>query len=155
MLKQIFSVLALCCGVLCANAAVQYMTVEQKSGEKFSFLLKDKPVVTYKDGALVVNGSATTSYAIEGLRNYHFTEGNETEVKEEVANVLRVVNRDDNSLSLENAPAGVKVTLVSVNGIVVATSKVDLDGTATILLPSEKGVYVLTIGNQSFKIVRK
>ncbi|MBP5455786.1 MAG: hypothetical protein J6Y37_04755 [Paludibacteraceae bacterium] len=155
MLKQIFSVLALCCGVLCANAAVQYMTVEQKSGEKFSFLLKDKPVVTYKDGALVVNGSATTSYAIEGLRNYHFTEGNETEVKEEVANVLRVVNRDDNSLSLENAPAGVKVTLVSVNGIVVATSKVDLDGTATILLPSEKGVYVLTIGNQSFKIIRK
>lgn len=155
MLKQIFSVLALCCGVLCANAAVQYMTVEQKSGEKFSFLLKDKPVVTYKDGALVVNGSATTSYAIDGLRNYHFTEGNETEVKEEVANVLRVVNRDDNSLSLENAPAGVKVTLVSVNGIVVATSKVDLDGTATILLPSEKGVYVLTIGNQSFKIIRK
>lgn len=155
MLKQIFSVLALCCGVLCANAAVQYMTVEQKSGEKFSFLLKDKPVVTYKDGALVVNGSATTSYAIEGLRNYHFTEGNETEVKEEVANVLRVVNRDDNTLSLENASAGVKVTLVSVNGIVVATSKVDLDGTATILLPSEKGVYVLTIGNQSFKIIRK
>ena len=89
------------------------------------------------------------------MRNYHFTEGNETEVKEEVANVLRVVNRDDNSLSLENAPAGVKVTLVSVNGIVVATSKVDLDGTATILLPSEKGVYVLTIGNQSFKIIRK
>ena len=155
MIKQFFPVLVLCCGALCADAAVQYMIVEQKSGEKFSFLLKDNPVITYEDGALVVNGSATTSYALEGLRNYHFSEDGEAGVERLSANVVRVYSLDDNTIGVENAPNGSKISLVNINGFVVFSSKAAPSGVATVSLPKEKGVYVLSVGDQSFKIIRK
>ena len=56
---------------------------------------------------------------------------------------------------MENAIAGVKVLLVNLNGAVLATSTTDPTGSAIVTLPSEKGVYVLSVGNQSFKVIRK
>ena len=74
MVKKIFTLLFLCGCLVCVNAKKQYMTIEQKSGEKFSFLLDENPEITYSDGNLVVNGNAITSYAISSVKNYHFTE---------------------------------------------------------------------------------
>ena len=90
MRKRLLTTTALLLGAMCASAAVQYMTVEQKSGAKYSFLLKDNPVVTYKGGELVVNGSASTSYAIDGVKNYHFTETDQTGVETTGADMLRI-----------------------------------------------------------------
>ena len=64
MKKRFLSVFAFLFWTLCANATAQYMTVELKSGDKFSFLLEDNPVVTFKKGDLVVNGNAETSSVI-------------------------------------------------------------------------------------------
>lgn len=154
MRKRLLTTIALLCGALCASAAVQYMTVEQKSGAKYSFLLKYNPVVTYKGGELVVNGSASTSYALDGVKNYHFTETDQTGVEATGADMLRITT-DENTVHVEKAPAGAKVALVNAGGATVATTTADLNGTATISLPSAKGVYVLTVGKQSFKLIRK
>ncbi len=130
------------------------MTVEQKSGAKYSFLLKENPVVTYKGGELVVNGSASTSYALDGVKNYHFTEGDLTGVETIGVDMLRITT-DENTVLVENAPAGAKVALVNAGGATVAVATADQSGTATISLPSAKGVYVLTVGMQSFKVIRQ
>ena len=37
MTKRILTLLSLCGCLVCANAKKQYMTIEQKSGEKYSF----------------------------------------------------------------------------------------------------------------------
>lgn len=145
---------ALLLGSLCASAAVQYMTVEQKSGAKYSFLLKDNPVVTYQGGELVVNGSASTSYALDGVKNYHFTETDQTGVETSGADMLRITT-GENTVHVENAPAGAKVALVNAGGATVAVATSEQNGTATISLPSAKGVYVLMVGKQSFKLIRK
>ena len=79
MFKKLFFLMCLSYGALNCGATVKYMTVELKSSEKYSFLLADKPVVTFQNGDLVVNGSAETSYAISGVKDYHFTEKDETE----------------------------------------------------------------------------
>lgn len=155
MKRTIISLLAVLCTLLYTNAAVNYMTVELQTGEKFSFLLKDNPVITYKTGELVVNGSAGTSYAISGVKNYHFTGSDETSVENIGADMLRIISPDDNTVVVENAPACAAITLVSAGGATIVTMVADYGGTATILLPSDKGVYVLTVGKQSFKLIRK
>ena len=154
MRKRLMTSTVLLCGALCASAAVQYMTVEKKSGEKYSFLLKDNPVVTYKGGELVVNGSASTSYAIAGVKNYHFTETDLTGVETAGSDMLRITI-DENTVLVENASAGAKVGLLSAGGATVAATTANESGSATLSLPSSKGVYVLTVGKQSFKLIRK
>lgn len=155
MAKKLISSVALLCMTVFANAGVEYMTVEQNNGAKYSFLLNDNPVVTYEDGYLVVNGDASTSYAIDGVRNFHFTMENETGVETQIVDIMRIVNVDESTVAVENAPAGANVVLVSTGGATVATTTASESGYATIGLPSAKGVYVLTVGRQSFKVIRK
>ena len=60
-LKQLATICLLGVSVL-ANAERAYMTVELNSGSKYNFLLADKPVLTYKNMELVVNGEAGDRY---------------------------------------------------------------------------------------------
>lgn len=156
MIKRMLSLLFLCCGAFCANAAVQYMTVEQMNGEKFSFLLADKPTVAIENGNLVVNASAETSYALSGFRNFHFTEKDETsDVQDWVFDGLRVVALDGETIRIENVSASTSVKVVGADGVVWRATTTDASGSASFDLPQSKGVYVIFIGNQSFKFIRK
>ena len=155
MRKSLLVVWGLFVGSMCANAAAQYMTVEQKNGEKFSFLLDDKPVITYSNGDLVVNGSTATSYAISGVKNYHFTENDQSGVVNLDADVLRIVSVDENTVRVENASAGLQVVLYDAKGVQVLDAVADQAGVATVGLHDKKGVYVLSVGKKSFKLIRK
>lgn len=143
------------CGTLLVNAAVNYMTVELKTGDKFSFLLKAKPVITYGGGNMEINDGSTTNYALNSVKNYHFTESDESGVDNMGADILRIVSIDENTIGVENAQAGAGVTLLTAGGTIVSTTTTDQAGTATITLPSAQGVYVLSVGKQSFKLIRK
>lgn len=141
--------------LFCANAEKQYMTVEQLDGSKYSFMLDENPVITYKDGNLVVNDNAATSYQIESIKNYHFTEDDQSGVENQAANVLSIVSLDESRLQVKNAKASEKVVLVNVSGMVVFSASTDSEGTAIVTLPAQKGVYVLTVGAKSLKVIRK
>lgn len=155
MFKRILCMLSLLCCMLCAGATAKYVTVELNSGIKYSFLLKSKPVITYSKGDLIVNGNESTSYALSGVLNYHFSEDSETGVETLDANIMRIVSLDESTLQILNAPVSTKVALVAANGVMVLTTETDFNGTATVSLPSQKGIYVLSVGNQSFKVIRK
>lgn len=94
MIKKTITTLSLVCLALGIHAESKYLTVEMKEGAKFSFLLADKPVITCQSGSLVVNKDAKTTYAFEGVKNYHFTENNEgssggtTKVEESYSQLL-------------------------------------------------------------------
>ena len=77
--------------LLTAQAAVSYMTIEKTNGEKFSFLLAETPVITFVGDDLVVNGSSETSYAVTDVKNYHFTETDQTVVEKQTSELLRFV----------------------------------------------------------------
>lgn len=144
-------------GCLSASQATTYMTIELKSGKTIDFALSDKPVITYNESQLVVNGKSSTSYAFADVKEYRFTEGTQGSVKSEIvsgdAPVLFYVEED--IVNIKNAKASEKIALFSVNGITLALVEANAEGEATLQLPSAKGVYVLTIGTLSFKIVRK
>ena len=73
-IKKTLILLLLSLGAIYVNANVKYMTIEQKNGERLSFLLADNPEITYnEEKQLVVNGNAETSFVLSDVKNYHFT----------------------------------------------------------------------------------
>ncbi len=137
-----------------AHASLEYMTIELQDGSKFSFLLNDKPVVTISDDDLIVNGNEETSYAISNVKNFHFTEGDLTDVSNSAASEMSIFNVDG-IIKIQNAPVAANVNVINVNGVLLSSSTVNSEGEATIALPNSKGVYVVTVGNNSFKVIRK
>ncbi len=154
MTKRILTLLSLCGCLVCANAKKQYMTIEQKSGEKYSFLLDENPEITYSEGNLIVNGSAITSYAISSVKNYHFSEISSS-VDTKISNELRIINLDESTIEVQNAKAIAKVMLANVNGTIVFESQTNTEGSVLVTLPEQKGVYILSIGTCSIKVIRK
>lgn len=146
---------ALLLGMMQVNAEASHLTVELKAGNKYSFLLKEKPVVTFSSGNLVVNGNSETSYAIEGVKNFHFTEGEVTSAQALSSGEIRIISLDNTTISVENLEKESVVTLVNVSGIVISSKKADSEGTAIVTLPQAKGVYILTVAEKSFKIIKK
>ena len=142
-------------GLMSINAAATHLTVELKAGNKYSFLLADKPVITFSNGDLVVNGDAETSYSIDGVKNFHFTEGDASGVESLSVGDIRIVSLDNATIQVQNLEKSSVVTLVNVSGVVLSSVKADAEGSAIVSLPQAKGVYILSVGSKSFKIIRK
>lgn len=155
MVKRIIATCASTFLAIGIHAESNYMTIEKNNGSLISFLLADNPVITYQDGNLEVNKDANTTYSFDDIKNYHFTEEDVTAAESVSAIALKFVWIDDATIEIQNAQSGAAVALTAVNGVVVSNSKVDADGKATVKIPNNKGVYVISAGKQSFKIIRK
>lgn len=153
--KLILTSAVLMLGMMHLNAVPTHLTVELKAGDQYSFLLADKPVITFSSGDLVVNGEAETSYSIEGVKNFHFTEGEASSCVNLSKEEIRIISLDNETIRVENISKESVVTLVNVSGMVISTTKADSNGTATIGLPQTKGVYILSAASKSFKIIKK
>ena len=155
MIKRLFTSLFLIGLAFGAYAEVRYMTIEMKNGSMISFLLADNPVITYQSESLVINNDAKTTYSFEDVKNYHFTEMDESGVDALSANDLRIIWVDDETIGVQNALPNSIIAITAVNGVVVSQTQTDVDGKSTVRMPNKAGVYVLSVGKQSFKIMRK
>lgn len=155
MVKRIITACSLAFLFLSAQATSNYMTVEKTDGSLISFKLSENPVITYESDNLVINKDAKTTYSFEDVKNYHFTEFDQSDVTMISAKSLQIVWIDDVTIEVQNAQPNSVVSLTAINGAVLSNSKSDADGKATVKMPANSGVYVLTAGNQSFKIIRK
>lgn len=63
--------------------------------EKISFTLADKPIITFGNGELIINGDAETSYAIRDIKGYYFTEDKDNGIENQLANKLRIIKIDE------------------------------------------------------------
>ena len=155
MIKRLFTSLFLIGLAFGAYAEVRYMTIEMKNGSMISFLLADNPVITYQSESLVINNDAKTTYSFEDIKNYHFTEMDESGVDALSANDLRIIWVDDETIGVQNALPNSIIAITAVNGVVVSQTQTDVERKATVKIPNKAGVYVITVGKQSFKIIRK
>lgn len=142
-------------GMMSINAAPTHLTVELKEGSKYSFLLSDKPVITFESAALVVNGNEETSYSIEGVKNFHFTEGDQSKAETLSAGDISVVCLDNSTIKILNLEKSSKVMVVNASGVVMSSVAADGEGEATVSLPQAKGVYVVSVAGKAFKVIKK
>ncbi len=153
MKHKFLSTISFLCMSFVAFATEEYMLVEMKTGEQYSFLLADRPVLTYENASLVINSDSKTSYAIEGIKEYRFVSN--TSIDDISASALKIITIDDETIEVQNAKSSEKVVLMSVKGETEFCSKTDVEGKVIVKMPVNKGVYVLSVGNQSFKVIRK
>ncbi len=140
---------------LAMHASITHLIVELKNDKKYSFLLADKPVITFDNGDLVVNGNESTSYAISEVKNYHFGEGIQSASQTLNANELCITYVDENTIKVQNASANVPVVIFNVSGSAIVNVVTDSEGVATLQLPSQTGVYIVKVADKSFKVIRK
>ena len=158
--KQLLAICLFGC-VAFATAEKTHVVIELKSGKDIGFLLNDSLEFTHENGTLVVNNNTTTSYVIDSVKNFHFTNGEnlspeeKLSVNDQSSTELSIISLDDATLQVKNAQPLEKVMLSSVNGVILFNSKTDAEGSIVITLPKQKGVYVLSIGRRGIKIIRK
>ncbi len=147
-----------CCSLLCislsANATKNHMVVTFKEGEHYDFLLEEKPTITFDDDHLIVNENASTTYELDNVDGWYFCDEYSTTTTAE-ASKIRIICTNESEIAIEQAGENTTVHLTNAYGKSIASTKTSASGTATISLPVSKGVYILNIGNQSFKLIRK
>ena len=155
MKKHFLFALSSICLALGIHAESNYMTVELNNGSMISFLLADNPVITYQSESLVINKDEKTSYNFEDVKNYHFTKDNKTKAEDVLSKSLRFIQVDEETIEVQNAQPNTYVILTAINGTTLSKAKVDENGKAIVKLPNQTGVFILSAGIQSFKILRK
>ncbi|MBO7442337.1 MAG: hypothetical protein J6T83_04590, partial [Paludibacteraceae bacterium] len=102
------------------NATVKYMTVELKNNDKYSFVLSKKPVLTHRKNELLIYCGGKTSYSISDVKNYRFTESDETKTETLDSDVVVLSSIDESTINVQNVAQGTIITLMNINGVVLS-----------------------------------
>lgn len=134
-------------------AATQYLVLTAQDGTVSKFALTDMPVITFSEGQLVVTcGTETLTTSMEGLKTSF----------EEVTTGIRQAELDNKAVrpviafgeaAFEGLKAGDAVTVYSLDGKTLGSTKADGEGRACINLNGMgHGVLILRTPTHSFKI---
>ena len=134
-----------------------YLTIQQKDGQEFSFGFEDKPVITYTDNDLVLKTTKTElQYPLTSLAKFTFTD-TATEVdavRDDIKNPTFAI--DDYEISITGAKAGINVSLIATDGKTIGTYKTDQDGSVTFSIADlPQGLYIINTENLTFKVLKK
>lgn len=157
LLKSV-AVSLLLMGSLCANAKqVNHLVIVSKDGAKMEYSLSQKPKITFTqtDIVLCVNNSYV-SYALDQLLRFEYEKHEEAQEAIDLLTEKAVVEVQDNSLVFHGVEANTPVTIHAANGQTVVNRTVVSGG--SYVLPVEhlaSGVYMVSLGDKTYKIVKK
>ncbi len=138
-----------------ADTANEYLVVHLANGSQVSYVLEEKPVVTY-DGPVIHVESAAVSDDHRMSEVAKLTFVKKTDVSEQLAAYeIRIVVAPE-SVTVQGLPAGTSLTLADLQGRVLATAAAGATGEATIATGSlPGGVYIVAATNgHVFKIYK-
>ena len=140
-----------------ADDVATTLTVHITDGSQVTFLLSERPKVSFSDGCLLITSSeADATYPLSDVLMFTFEE------TESEATGLSLLPADETSLALEGGAIvvtglkeGSTAKVYTIGGIMVNSEKVD-GGTWTYSLSSlSSGVYIISINGKTFKIAKK
>lgn len=126
-----------------------------------SFLLADKPEITFSGANYVVKSSTVeTSFPVSQVVDYHFVIDNTspTNVREAVSsnNDLQFVFLDNAQIIIKGLPLTEKVYVYNLMGTPLITAGADAQGIADISIASlSKGMYLVKTNGRTYKIVKR
>ena len=154
-LKRLFTVLLLLFA-LKASATVNNRTlvVELCDGNTASFLLADKPKITFTAQLMcIVSESLSMDFDRSDIRKYRF-------INDDVTTSVKTSSKADakvavNTLLLNGVDEGTTIVIYNANGMIVKQT-VAVDGNCTISLDSlATGAYIVTFNNTTFKFLKR
>ena len=154
MMKRLLLYFAITLAVITtASAQGQYLVLTQGDGTVGKFLLADQPVITFSESNLVVTcGSETLTTPMAGLKTSY--EDATTAVEHPTFNERPTISFGE--ASFEGLKAGSNISVYAIDGRVLATTKADEEGRASIQLSGlGQGVVILRTPTRSYKITLK
>lgn len=136
--------------------ARECLVLHLNSGAKVSYVLADKPVVTYQGSSLhVSSASLNDEHPIADIDNFTF-EKQTSAVGTIGADEIRITVTCE-ALTIQGLDDGACVTLADIQGRVLAYATADADGLASIsTMRYPAGVYIVSAsGCHAFKIFKK
>ena len=139
MKKLIFSLLSLFAAT--AMQADTALFVHQKSGGVVEYAFSEKPVVTYKDGNLVISAAeASVMYPLSDMQKFTFGE-----VDDQVTRIVAPVDM---------APQPTQI--YSIDGKLMRTYQPGENGATSASLEGlTSGTYIIKNGKTSYKVLKK
>lgn len=155
---KIKNFMAICAISFCQlmQAEPAYLTVELNNGSNYSFELDEVPEIAFEDDKLVVNDDENTSFEIDNVKDFVFSENdvNKSKLLDE-SNNLKVVSVSDELVHIEGLGCNADVMLLSLNGTLISTTNANDDGVVEIILPSQRGIYLISDSHHTVKVRRR
>lgn len=129
-----------------AAFAGSYLVVHFADGSTTSFVVDDKPRVTFGDDRMSIRSAEiVTDYAVADVKKFEFSDKSSDAMLEAGGQEVRYTFTDAATLRADGLRAGERVSVVSAaDGRQAATFQADADGSLVIdLSPLAAGVYVV------------
>lgn len=134
------------------------MTVWLANGEKVAFLTSEKPEFQlHSDTLTVISMRVKADFLMADIDKFSLEESEETGIRlTKGLDGKAETQFTDGAIVITNAHPGEQVTVVSLNGIVVASPTIGNDGKMRIDLTSlGAGTYIIQIGQTSIKFHKR
>lgn len=151
--------------LLAVGASLSAMAAEQNllvlifhDGHKQSYVLADRPKVTFEGSTLHVDASAVSdTYTVAEVNKFVFDKGDATAIAPVSAGETRLTLTDGVHATLEGLTPGTAVRVYDLSGHTFQSAAADADGKAHVSLSGlQGGVYVIsTADGKSYKILKR
>jgi hypothetical protein len=134
------------------HAAPKQLNVLLQSGEIVSVKFDENSAIRFSDGIMNIDSDSTTQILISEIDNLYFSELTLSDISEKKVDYGVFFDRESGSVCLSGV-MGKSIMLSNVNGTVFYT-KQSVNDIVTVPVPSSKGVYILNVDRQSYKIIK-
>ena len=141
--------------VLHAEGEGQMLVLYRKNGQKIVYNLEDEPNIRFQAGKLVImTDRLRAEYVLGDVVSYRF-EGNIDAISTPRAKGTGFEQKGD-EIVVYGRRSGEPVMLFNPAGALLVQKEVGSDGTASMTLAGQpKGVYVVTVGEESIKFMKR
>lgn len=156
MKKRMFLIVAVLMALLpLCSSAQNCLSIHQKDGEKFSYLFRDKPVITYTESELVLTTTKVqVSFPIRKVTKFTF-EDVDAAVKP-IEKAEATYNLSEEGVIITGAVPGSPVSVYSLDGKIITTFQIDTDGNLCFSIDEfPQGIYIVKSESVSFKLLKK
>lgn len=144
-------IVALFAATTISAQSLDYLTFRLLNGNEYSQNIASGATITFTNTSLVVQATEPSlEFSLTDLEALFFTA--EPTGINDLETLDASVRYTGGTLHVE-APVGSKVGVYSLDGRTIATLKKNTDGNERFSLPLNKGIYVIRIDQQSFKIL--
>ena len=151
-IKQVVVCACLFFGSVMVHAAPKQLNVLLQSGEIVSVKFDENSAIRFSDGIMNIDSDSTTRILISEIDNLYFSELTLSDISEKKVDYGVFFDRESGSVCLSGV-MGKSIMLSNVNGTVFYTKQSEND-IVTVPVPSSKGVYILNVDRQSYKIIK-
>lgn len=129
------------------------VVVDMINGDNYKFLFTENPVLDFEDGILNISAKTNLTLQVSEVEGISFPDTQNG--INSIDNQSFTLSVEEGYIYIQEAEPNAKLLVMTVDCKLVKESTTGADGKATVSVPTQKGVYILTVGQKSIKFILK